>query len=561
MRKIQNHDLAQLLLQLRFTPEKKRRPQLKAAQELLEAIDAETVYPFDFVFYRITGFYPKSPLHSEPTRGAELAEDLRIFISKLSGQLAERVSEQDERVYGIEELTQVFGVSTKTVHRWRKRGLMALKFIFDDGHKRFGFLQSSVDKFVEANGELVSSAKGFNRLDDEQKKKITRQAASLASKTDMSRHQIIEKIAAETGRAHETIRYTLLEFEKQNGNSAGGKALAKLSRGAISSAEAGELYKLHKQGVGVKELMERFGRSKSSIYRIINQRRAKMLLAHKIEFIASDEFVREGASEVILGDGQTSAGAEPVDGAGEEAGYFQGLKGASALTREREVELFRKYNYLKFLAHERRGRINMSRVYSADLDEMEEYLSQAEAIKKMIIEANLRLVATVARRHTVGGGNLPDLISEGNFSLLRAVEKFDYRRGFRFGTYASWAIAKDFARKIPAEKSRPDKATAGSMDEIQQNFRIAKMADFAAIEDARKSLVQVIRDELDEREQYVILNHFGLIGSLVKKKKRTLKQIGEHLGLTKERVRQIELEALQKLRQSLSIEEFELLTG
>jgi len=87
------------------------------------------------------------------------------------------------------------------------------------------------------------------------------------------------------------------------------------------------------------------------------------------------------------------------------------------------------------------------------------------------------------------------------------------------------------------------------------------MADFAAIEDARKSLVQVIRDELDEREQYVILNHFGLIGSLVKKKKRTLKQIGEHLGLTKERVRQIELEALQKLRQSLSIEEFELLTG
>ncbi len=559
MRKIQNQDLSQLLLQLRFTPEKKRRPQLKAAQELLEGIEARTEYPFDFVFYRITGFYSKGPLHSEPMLGSDLAEDLRIFISKLSGQLAERVSEQGEKVYSIDELAEAFDISTKTVHRWRKRGLTALKFIFDDGHKRFGFLQSSVDKFVEANRELVASARGFNRLDDEQKQRVIRQAASLASKTDMSRHQIIERIAAETGRAHETIRYTLLEYEKQNG--VGGKAAAKLSRGATSSSDAAELYKLHKQGARVKELMERFGRSKSSIYRIINQRRAKALLAHKIEFIASDEFAGEGAREVILGDGQTRAGVEPVEGSGEEAAYFQGLKTRASLTREREVALFRRYNYLKCLAHEKRGLINMSRVHSADIEEMEGYLSQAEAIKKTIIEANLRLVTAVARRHTVGGGNLPDLISEGNLSLLRAVEKFDYTRGFRFGTYASWAIAKDFARKIPAEKSRPDKATAGSMDEIQRNFRIGEMADFAAIEDARKSLVQVIRDELDEREQYVILNHFGLVGSLVKKKKRTLKQIGEHLGLTKERVRQIELEALQKLRQSLSIEEFELLTG
>jgi len=77
----------------------------------------------------------------------------------------------------------------------------------------------------------------------------------------------------------------------------------------------------------------------------------------------------------------------------------------------------------------------------------------------------------------------------------------------------------------------------------------------------RRSLEQVIEENLTEREQYIIRYHFGLTGTMVKKKFKTLKQIGDELGITKERVRQIELVALGKLRQTLSAEEFELLTG
>jgi len=169
-------------------------------------------------------------------------------------------------------------------------------------------------------------------------------------------------------------------------------------------------------------------------------------------------------------------------------------------------------------------------------------------------------VVTIARRHASGGASLPELISEGNVALMRAVEKYDYSRGFRFATFASWTIAKDFARKMPARAARRDREAAASLAKMQQGLGEQEAEDLAAIERAHQSLAQVIKDELTAREQYVILNRFGPIGQPIKKKTKTLKEIGQDLGLTKERVRQIELQALQKLRQSLGPKEFELLT-
>lgn len=481
----------------------------------------------------------------------------------MSNQAAPHIKEQGQKVYSVDELAEFLDVSTKTIHRWRKRGLVARKFIFEDGENRIGFLESSVKQFLDANGTIIAKAKKFARLTNKEKQQIIKEAAKLAVNGQMSPHQIIVHLALKTARAVETVRYVIMGYEKAHPD----KPVFGGYRGVISPSQSGEIYKLYRQGVKIKDLTGRFNRNASSIHRIINQHRAKNLFARKIEFIVSKEFGEQGAAGKIIAEpfGVTAQAELKSDEllrpmGGSLTTYLQALKNLKPLDREREIRLFRRYNYLKYAASTLRAEIKLSLASGTKLGRIEKYLAEAEAVKKVIIEANLRLVVSIAGRHTAKGANLADLISEGNFSLMRAVEKFDYTRGFRFGTYASLAIAKDFARRIPAESARPDKSSAASLDNVSHNFRDTEAVGVAAIERTRKSLIQSIRNNLDQREQFIILNHFGLADTPVKDKK-TLEQIGLELNLTKERVRQIELLALQKLRQSLSIEEFELLTG
>ena len=229
---------------------------------------------------------------------------------------------------------------------------------------------------------------------------------------------------------------------------------------------------------------------------------------------------------------------------------------------------------------------------------------EADRAKAALIEANLRLVVSVAKRHTGQGLQIADLVQEGNIGLMRAVDKFDYKRGFKFSTYATWWIRQSITRAI-ADQGRTIRtpvhmvetgnrlATARkrlvqscgrepTIEELSVEVGLpiakaqmalvarrepvsletpageddsARLVDFVADterEDAlenllRKRFVEGTREllaTLTAREAEVLRMRFGLDGGA----ERTLAEIGESFDLTRERIRQIETQALRKLR-------------
>lgn len=199
--------------QVRFAPREKKLEQVDLAEQLLNEIDAQRSYTYEYVCFRITGFRPEEAA-KDLLNGEDVRHDLRLFIEDVSDAANVRVEDVPEPVRTVDQLGEMFNISTKTVARWRQRGLVSRRFIFD-GRKRVGFLQSSVDRFVNNNREQVERGARFSQLSDHEKDEIIHRARRLA-RAGGCPSDITRRIAQHMNRSVETIRYTLKEFDNKH---------------------------------------------------------------------------------------------------------------------------------------------------------------------------------------------------------------------------------------------------------------------------------------------------------------------------------------------------------
>jgi RNA polymerase nonessential primary-like sigma factor len=282
--------------------------------------------------------------------------------------------------------------------------------------------------------------------------------------------------------------------------------------------------------------------------------------------------------------------------------YLNGIGKTALLTAAQEVELAKRIEAGVFAQHMLETSENLSLARRAELQTL---VADGHRAKNHLLEANLRLVVSLAKRYTGRGMPLLDLIQEGNLGLIRAVEKFDYTKGFKFSTYATWWIRQAITRGM-ADQGRTIRLPVHLVEQVNKLARIkrdmhqqlgreatteelakeagltpekvtdlldhardpvsldmpvgseedAPLGDFiedGEATDAESAVISgLLQDDmrrvlatLDDREQSVIRLRYGLDDG----QPRTLDQIGKSFGLSRERVRQIEREVMAKLRQ------------
>ncbi len=318
--------------------------------------------------------------------------------------------------------------------------------------------------------------------------------------------------------------------------------------------------RLYKAGEPVGLLARRFRRTPAAITRTLRLTRAERVMALPLDYVPNPRFSRvrnQKAEEKLVGPMPAAEPLSPPPVPKAVPAYLASLYEIPILSRTQEAHLFRKMNYLKYKAAALRKRLEPLRPAARLMDQIEHCYEEALAVRNQIIRANLRLVVAIAKRCLGPAESFFDLVSDGNMSLMRAVERFDFALGNKFSTYAMSAIIKNFARSIPTEYCVRDRYRTGRemlLATARDHRSNPTTQESAGAE--RQARVAAILARLDRRDREIIMCRFGLqTGS----QPLTLRELSLQMGVTKERVRQLELRALSRLRGLAAREKLECL--
>lgn len=275
----------------------------------------------------------------------------------------------------------------------------------------------------------------------------------------------------------------------------------------------------------------------------------RRLQAQPIELIDNPHFALDGSESILgerlLGFGEVNAKAK-LSKVPDLPPHLARLCETKLLKPTEEQDLFQRMNYLRHRAQKLLASLDASAATSWDILRVLALLKAADWHRDCVVKANMRLVISIVKKFVNANNAFDDLLSDGIVALMRAVDKFDYDRGFRFSTYATQVVRRN-AYRLVVQKQRERMKIVGN---LQDNGLDISDEDRAPTIDEHKwhelrSRLALLMDNLDRREKLIIRARFSLGGH---RTVQTLQRLADKLGVSKERVRQLEKRALDKLR-------------
>lgn len=440
--------LGSLARQLLFAPPEKRVEQVARVEALHDEIAPAATYPVEFIIYRITR-YRAEGTDSVLLVGEAVLPDLRLMIDTLSRSIDLPI-DAEPGTLTAEELAVKLNVSTKTITRWRRAGLR-WRWVLPrgGGRKVVGFTPEAVRRFILANRERVERASAFTQMEPGERKRLLDRAHRIARGRDVSLHQVASHLAKRTGRAVETLRQLLEAHDRDQPEDRIFNEDAPLA-----ARQKRIIARAHRMGVSVSKIAAHFGRTRSTIYRVINERRAAAARRLRLTVVESPTFERPDADEVLLR-GQAEAfpegkprtvSAVPVDDLPEP---LRPLYRQPQIPDERQRSLFVRYNYLKHKAAKLRDGLDRYDPRAADLEAFESTIRQARHVRDLLVKANLPVVLSVAKRQMLGQpertiAQLLQLLELGVPVLITAVEEYNAGRSQRFDSFLTNRLLRHF---------------------------------------------------------------------------------------------------------------------
>ncbi|MEM9374030.1 MAG: hypothetical protein AAGA55_10340 [Planctomycetota bacterium] len=501
--------IAELGEQLRFTSKRVLLRHLDRIDELAVQVEPDAMYPEDFVVFRVTGYRPDvdSPrmLSGEALRG-----DLSALAERLSESAGLVEQDINGPVETVASLTERWGVSRRTIERYRRLGLIARRIDLGLGRRALVFGRAGVEQFESIHADRLDRAGGFTRFDERELDAQWRAAERYRRRLGWSINRIAQRLAVQTGRSAEGIRRSLTRMDRERSRS--GDALFP-EPGPPTARDRMLGVRAARRGIEPAVLARRLDRRKSAVVRAINDGRADILRSLGLpvgpgvldlhEEVPHVQPVRSGlrlTGETMLG---------PL---------LERMRERVAPVSFEESVRASAYRTLTAFAGERVAALPASSVSGAELDTIETALRWASMLKTLLVRSQMRLaVDTLEAR--IGGGleslqpaRTAELASGAIGAVCEGVDRFDPARGGRLAAPVSLALQR-WVSGVPdvAAAPVPGRATRLAPAGFVVPDWTRSVAPWQAWLEPDPRLADVL-ERLNDDERFLLARRYGLGG-------------------------------------------------